>query len=218
MRAPSRQAGVLPRLSPNIKLTHRFRWQLTDKVDRLVIYASDLSRCLSVLNGVGPTFGEPLFTTLISETKLKSIQIYSSGAPVDSAPWRTASVEWLTDSGTVGTEASRTSLSASVPLALRTSPPKNYPAYFPQGSSSSKALFQITADYASIVDVTLQFVLQDGPTAAAYDGLVTMAPAPGLISGDTCQGSLDQTSSYSANKKPAFRPVGMQVAYSSYAP
>jgi hypothetical protein len=202
-----------------MKLTHRFRFALTQNTpsDGTLVLASDIARLWSVLYDTGATFGEPKFKVLYGMTHVRSIDAYYAANVNPSGGLTSASILWLNVDGNSGEEVSETSLSNTVPLHLRARPPRNYPAYFPQSSTSSQPLFRITALAGAIVDIVVDGVLQDGPNPASYDGYATTLPNPALGFGYTCGGSLDQNASYVLGVKPSFRPIGLAPAYASYA-
>lgn len=132
--------------------------------------------------------------------RLKSVAIWAiAGNNPTTAATATCSVEWLSEQGPTSIR-SDTSLGLAQPAHILASPPPGSLAGFwsVQGSSESTSLFLITCPIGSVVDITYEFILQNGETA-------TSVTVPAATPGKLFMTSLDGTAS---NK---FVPVSYQV-------
>lgn len=156
-----------PQIKSNIIFGHRYRFTSTG--------AAAIPITVALLRGIGgvvattSTTGAPIAFSV----KVRSVEIWTP--PASQGALATCSLEWASGStldSTNTVEVSDTSMSVAEPAHLRTSPPKSSLASFWQHIGADQ-LFVITAPAGSVVDVSMQYVLNDdeaSPTSVVLAG------------------------------------------------
>ncbi len=157
--------ALIPQLRTNIIVNHRYRFLASSALNAVGI---DPSQILGAIGGVC-TVANTTLALLAKCVRLKSIEIWSPTAT--STTGVTCSVEWLsTNSPSI--EVSDTSINVSEPAHIKTVPPAMALAGFWQGFSSTD-IFIITCPGGSVVDISVQYVLNDQSTASSTATIAT---------------------------------------------
>jgi len=184
------QASHVPMFRSTIRFRHMFRFQSTNtsSSNTLSITRADLLNLVTVGN-----FSANKLYRIFSGAKLNKIEMRNPGASSvagSDTELTTGSVEWTSTYG----PSSEISDSGTPlhPLFITTSPPRQSLASFWSltGFNESDVLMIIVVPSLAIVDLWVEFVMQDGqtpvlltPTADPVDGQVYAVYLDGVVSG-----------------------------------
>jgi len=188
-----RGTGNPSQLNANIELSHKFRFLSTGAFSGNIQDTFLLAMC-----GVVSTTGISA-AAIAQSVKLQSVEVWS---PVSAqGATATVSLEWPTGGQNMGREVSDTSASVSRVAHIKCKPPKNTISSF-WNSGAGVNVFSLNIPTASIVDVTVNYVLNDGNAAP------TLVVSVGATAGVLTYGYLDSLTVAGALLKPvALTPI-----------
>jgi hypothetical protein len=159
-----------PSLNTNIINRHRFRYTTISTANNYPIVVGDL---LLACGGIC-TVTLTTVTAIAGSVKVRAVEVWShvstTNAPV------TCSIEWASTTASAAStrEVSDTSMSL-MPAHIRARPPPaSTPSFWHNASVPTQELFYLTCPANSVIDVTLDFILQDD-TVPAVQATTTAA-------------------------------------------
>lgn len=157
--------ALIPQLRTNIIVKHRYRFLATSALSGVGIDAQDI---LGAIGGVC-TVANTTLAFIAKSVRIIAIRVWSPTAT--STTGVTCSIEWLsTNSPSI--EVSDTSINVSEPAHINTSPPPLALAGFWQQTATTD-LFILSCPGGSVLDLTLQYVLNDQATASSTRTIAT---------------------------------------------
>jgi len=177
-----------PQINANIEVTHKYRFVSSAAFNGPILDTYLINAC-----GAMNTSSTVAYS-LAQSVKLKSVELWSpvsaQGATV------TTSLEWPTSGQNMSREVTDTSNSVSRVAHVKTRPPPNSLAGF-WNTGTGVSLFILNIPTATIIDVLVTFVLNDGVNSAPVNG-VTVGATVGAIT----YGYLDSLTAAGAKLTP----------------
>lgn len=191
MRIPPHQA--------NVRYTHKYRYFVTEDQDGTLFRSTDFASAQYALNTNGLTsYGSSVFQSY----HIKSIEMWAAAAPGSQA---TVSWTWYDGlNNTAATEISDTSISPFYPAHIIARPPNHSYSQLTSTSFDNQYIGAIVCPAGTVVDVTLDVVMEDG--LALYNAL----PVGTYVGtqGTVYAGYLDSSAHSVGSRK--FVPVGLK--------
>lgn len=161
----SRARNGPSQIASNIQLHHRFRFVSTNATPTAVT-----ARSLLFASGGICTIANSFLSPIYASCKIGLIEMWSP--PASQGASATCSVDWSGFANSPNREVSDTTVSVATPAHLVTQPPSMSLAKFWQQDSTT-TLFTLVAPVGTIIDVTLQLILNDGDAVSAQSQAVT---------------------------------------------
>ncbi len=149
-----------PRFDANIRITHTFRFTTTSTVNKSTITLPDLFGVIGAMNITSLTAMRAIAYSL----RVKWIKIWSPAISTGSYISGACSVEWKGASYRPSIEKSDSTNSLSDPAHIHSSPPRGSDAGNWYVNNDTANMFIIYCTAGSIVDLCLEFTLNDSST------------------------------------------------------
>jgi hypothetical protein len=163
-------------LNTNVHFQHKYRFGVSTAVNATLISTDQLGAIAggAVIN-VATKGCQPIART----GKLISVEVWAPPPSIGANSY--VAVEWSPGQRSPTTEYTDISINVSSPAHVKTRPPKSSLAAFWFDSSTSVGLFSLTAPVGAIVDVTVQYVMEDQVALTSAPFTALTAPALGIL-------------------------------------
>jgi hypothetical protein len=190
----SRRNGTMnpPQLNANIEVTHKYRFISTAAFNGAITDAL-------LLNAIGSMATIAAGTTSINIAQSVKLLRVEMWAPVSAqGSTTTVSLEWPATGQNMAREVTDTSVSVSRVAHINTKPPKNsLSGFWSTYAGAAVTLFNLVIPIATVLDVTVAFVLQDGTAPSQVVGNIV-----GGTTGTLYFGFLDSLTAAGAKLSP----------------
>ncbi len=146
-----------PVLSTNVRVTHKYRFNVGSSKTGQVITANQIFGAAGVFAVVANSTVAPIYSSF----KLNFIEVWAAS----STQVQSIAIEWLGNNNSPNIEITDTGMTPVYPAHVRCAPPKNSLASFWQTYGVSGNMFILTCPSGSIIDLSVQLIMADTTSA-----------------------------------------------------